>query len=288
LANRRWLDPCRQFRVLSFVITLPNFQGCVVDSDSEYAELEGVRWCSKALFSGWLSQLKTVDSDQNSSLCGSYFDAFFKEILDNNLNEKKFLLITDLPLPLNCNTNKNFTFNTLKKYSYYGSGAPLTVIAIEKINDSRVFNSYKPLFPPTQLPNLYQANDLAEILSNISTIINFCLNSAPWFSNREQGKTIAPPFQVMWYFFIIGATILIIIAIAIAIILLKRKRKKDEALRQIRNLERNSTSMLMCSKEYDELSNPAKNDIWEVSIELLDIDYKNLIGKGAFSVVYSG
>jgi hypothetical protein len=133
-------------------------------------------------------------------------------------------------------------------------------------------------------------SDISEMLSNISRKINYCLSSAPMLENGMSLRKSAPNPKAVWYFYMIGVIIIILLAILIAFaaFLLKRKRKRIEALIQIG--ERMGTIQNATTNQY-ELTVPHDitiNDVWEVSIESLDIDYKHLIGNGAFSVVHSG
>jgi hypothetical protein len=299
ITNRRWLNPCRQYRDVYFQLYFPPIiefisknectaEDAYFNNSTQYNRtICSVKWFNFLLNA---QNVYPASSGENST-CGSYCDEFFNQVFPNTdqLTVNKNLLITDLPLPSSSNTN--YTYNVLKNYTFYQSGAPLTVIAIDKANESIVYNTYKPLFPQTQLPNLYKVHDIVELLPKINISINFCLYSAPLLDVESTPTTrTRPKSAAIWYYYVIGASFCMLIAIFIlfAIILQKIRRKRNEILREMQRTTEHTNPNE--SREQCELraNNPLINDIWEVPINSLDIDFRNVLGNGAFSVVHSG
>lgn len=214
-----------------------------------------------------------------------YYDLIYINLLIERitpLETNKFLLITDIPLP--CTDKASILSARLRNFTYYDTGSPLTVIAIDKINDNSVANSYKILFPPTQMPNLYQVNRISELFSNINKTINICLDFVPWLEVKKLSS-----YRTVWYFYVIGSIILLsILIILIVFIIIVRKKTRKKLLDEIQQRMEMVTTNTGTSNtyEYNSLSNAA--DIWEIPLKSLEIYYKVLIGKGAFSAVYSG
>jgi hypothetical protein len=196
----------------------------------------------------------------------------------------KWLLITDLPYNMHNETQTSEVYETLNNYNDYKSGAPLTVIAI---GGSDIANSYASLFPPTQMPNLYHIEDIS-----INTTINFCLNSAPWLGVEPfpTGPSNIPNTAV-WFYYVFGAAVITAIFALLGIILERKRRKRREILRQV--AERMAVMVVNKSREavrnrYEHSLQADLKDPWEVALPSIDIDYTVVIGKGAFSEVYSG
>jgi hypothetical protein len=301
LTARRWLfAPCQLYRYIVFSVTAPSegvevVPKCLADPINDGAVTDYV--CSTKLFMKYFgvnaSDVQSANDAQNPR-CGRTFERFFTDFRQENpttLEKAKYLLITDLALQ--CVGYVDSASSMLRNYSFFQSGAPLTVIAIDNEQDESVAKSYEPLFlTPTQPENLYRVNDINELLSNINTSINFCLDP---FAGDNLEPAPQPYPEIVWYFYFIGAAILIAIVVAFAIItivfLLRRKRKRDQALQQIKELMGvlpPKTNAITNQYNSEPANTSTVKDAWEVSLHSLDIDYKTYIGKGAFSIVHSG
>jgi p-aminobenzoyl-glutamate transporter AbgT len=144
------------------------------------------------------------------------------------------------------------------------------------------------------MPNLHQVNKVADLMLDINKTINFCLDIVPLLSDQtnQTNSTASDSHSYnpkpVWYFYIIGSAALIIFVIFICITLILRRRfKRRENLRQLGDGV-NNRMQVMTSNSSESNPQSAVADVWEVKLISLNIDFTTTIGKGAFSVVYSG
>ncbi len=146
----------------------------------------------------------------------------------------------------------------------------------------QLFLFLSPAFPSNQSSqnHLYFINSIDDIDSSFDDI-SFCLDTMQpksLIKSRKYSKPINQTNENFWMFSSI-AIIVFLMAIAIIVFILLCKHYRAKAIRKefIRQIQINTYH------QFDYIQT-----LWKVELENVQIDYDNIIGKGAQSIVYGG